>query len=221
MKCAYESVLGNRSVERFCNYYGGEFLKYVDASLAVRMHEIFGFGSAKRLPEMFNEMNPRLNDQMQTLVEEEGEDLWYTARNTHWVTDWKIKEATGWSPCAVAEEMPVLDDWKPQMHTRKEVKQHEIRKEYIGTMEIKLGLYWHMVLDYCMVKHGFGAERLDRLYRALRTDYNAFAGEFLKGTKAAEKNMTRMIADMQDKVRKLGIEFDYGDSGNVKIKKEA
>lgn len=218
MKCAYKSVLDSQSVERFCTHYGVEFLKYADASLAVNLHDIFGFGSNKRLPELFDDMNPRLNAQMSAMVEKEGEDLWDTTKETHWWTARKIAHATGWDPQGAADDMPVPDNWRPQMHTPKEARQHAARKNYVEAMEVKLGLYWHMVLDYMIVKYGFGAERLDRLYRSLRRDYIAFAAEFLRGTKSAEKNMIRMIKDMQDKVKAIGIEFDYGDGGKMKIR---
>lgn len=220
MECAYKAVLGNRSVEEFCDYYGNEFLKFVDASLAVRMHEIFGYGKSKRLPELFDDMNPRLNAQMRAMVESEDEDLWVTARETHWWTGRKIKHATGWNPCDVVKEMPIRDDWHPQAYTRKELRQHDIRKEYLDTMEVKLGLYWHTVLDYLIVEKGFGAERLDRLYRAVRQDYITFAGEFLKGTKASEKTMARMIKDMQDKAKAIGVGFDYGNGGKLKTEEK-
>ena len=220
MKCAYKAVQKQQNIERFCSHYGMEFLKYTDASLAVNMHELFGFGSARRLPEMFDEMNPRLNAQMQTLVEYEGEDVWYTTQNTYLWTGRKVADAVGWNPCDMAKEMPVPDHFKPQNFSRQEARNHAARVEYISSMEIKLGLYWHMVLLYLTTDHGFGAARLERLYRALRRDYIAYAVEFLKGTPSSADQMSRMLAEMRDRVRQLGIEFDYGDGGKLKVRKE-
>lgn len=220
MKCAYESVRRQQNIERFCEKYGTEFLKYADASLALNMHDLFRFGSSKRLPELFDSMNPRLNAQMQAMVERDDEALWTTTQETHWWTDRKIKHATGWSPCKVAEELCVPDAWTPARHTPRENRMHRARRNFVDAMDVKIGLYWHMVLDYLIAEHGFGAERLDRLYRALRMDYIVFAAEFIKGTPAAEANMARMVRDKHDRVRLLGLEFDYGDKGRLKIRKE-
>lgn len=218
MKCAYESVLSQQKLEKVCARYGTAFLQYCDASLAVNMHDIFGFGTAKRLSELFDEQNPRLNEQMQVLAEDDDEDLWETTINTYYCTIAKIRDAVGWTPEKATEEMPVKDNWKQPSEWKFAKKvitierdKHTFRQQFLGTMEIKLAVYWNMILLYLITDHGFGAVRLERLYRALRRDYVEFAEKYLEGY--PDTALLQMIKDMQEKAAKFGCEFHY-DTAN-------
>lgn len=219
MECAWKEVRTQDNLQKVCDRYGAWFLEFADYSLTMIMHEVCGWGAAKRLPDLFDGMDARLNEEMRSSMADDGE-LWDTTQTTYYGLRRDIRDRTGWNPETTAAQYPVRDFYKPIIGDDAETNRHAFRKNFIEAMEIKMGVYWYMVLRYLAEEHRFGAVRLERVYRRIRIEYREYAELFLKSSAAAEKNMHRITERLKKAAAKLGIQYDYGN-GSVPTRKNA
>lgn len=220
MRCKWKEVRNQEKLVEICDRFGRWFLEFSDYSLTLILHEVCGFGQAKRLPDLMDSINPRLNEQMRIYMEDDEEDLWEVTQTTYFGLLRQIRELTEWNPEVVTAEYPVRDLFKPIFGTEKESDRHIFRQNFVRTMEKKIGVYWYMVLRYLIDEHGFGAVRLERVFRRMRQDYVSFAELFLKSSSGGDKDLHRMIGNLKKRAARLGIQYDYGN-GPVPVRKDA
>ena len=220
MRCKWKEVRTQKKLVEVCDRFGRWFLEFSDYSLTLILHEVCGFGQAKRLPDLMDSINPRLNEQMRIYMEDDEEDLWEVTQTTYFGLLQQIRELAEWDPETVTAEYPVRDLFKPIFGTEKESDRHIFRQNFVGTMEKKIGVYWYMVLRYLIDEHRFGAVRLERVFRRIRQDYVSFAELFLKSSSGGDKDLHRMIGNLKKRAARLGIQYDYGN-GPVPVRKDA
>lgn len=220
MRCKWKEVRNQEKLVEICDRFGRWFLEFSDYSLTLILHEVCGFGQAKRLPDLMDSINPRLNEQMRIYMEDDEEDLWEVTQTTYFGLLRQIRELTEWNPEVVTAEYPVRDLFKPIFGTEKESDRHIFRQNFVRTMEKKIGVYWYMVLRYLIDEHRFGAVRLERVFRKIRQDYVSFAELFLKSSSGGDKDLHRMIGNLKKRAARLGIQYDYGN-GPVPVRKDA
>ena len=220
MRCKWKEVRNQEKLVEICDRFGRWFLEFSDYSLTLILHEVCGFGQAKRLPDLMDSINPRLNEQMRIYMEDDEEDLWEVTQTTYFGLLRQIRELVGWDPETVTAEYPVRDLFKPIFGTEKESDRHIFRQNFVGTMEKKIGVYWYMVLRYLIDERRFGAVRLERVFRRMRQDYVSFAELFLKSSSGGDKDLHRMIGNLKKRAARLGIQYDYGN-GPVPVRKDA
>lgn len=220
MRCKWKEVRDQKKLVEVCDRFGSWFLEFSDYSLALILHEVCGFGQAKRLPDLMDSINPRLNEQMRIYMEDDEEDLWEVTQTTYCGLLRQIRELTEWNPEVVTAEYPVRDLFQPIFGTEKESDRHIFRQNFVRTMEKKIGVYWYMVLRYLIDEHRFGAVRLERVFRRIRQDYISFAELFLKSSSGGDKDLHRMIGKLKKRAARLGIQDDYGN-GPVPVRKDA
>ena len=220
MRCKWKEVRTQKKLVEVCDRFGRWFLEFSDYSLTLILHEVCGFGQAKRLPDLMDSINPRLNEQMRIYMEDDEEDLWEVTQTTYFGLLQQIRELAEWDPETVTAEYPVRDLFKPIFGTEKESDRHIFRQNFVRTMEKKIGVYWYMVLRYLIDEHRFGAVRLERVFRRIRQDYVSFAELFLKSSSGGDKDLHRMIGNRKKRAARLGIQYDYGN-GPVPVRKDA
>ena len=220
MKCKWKEVRNQEKLVEICDRFGRWFLEFSDYSLTLILHEVCGFGQAKRLPDLMESINPRLNEQMRIYMEDDEEDLWEVTQTTYFGLLGQIRAQTEWNPETVTAEYPVRDLFKPIFETEKESDRHIFRQNFVRTMEKKIGVYWYMVLRYLIDEHRFGAVRLERVFRKIRQDYVSFAELFLKSSTGGDKDLHRMIGNLKKRAARIGIQYDYGN-GPVPVRKDA
>ena len=220
MKCKWREVRAQQNLVKVCDRFGRWFLEFSDYSLTMILHEVCGFGQTKRLPDLFNSINPGLNEQMRRYMEDDEENLWDVTQTTYFGLLRKIRDLADWNPETVTAEYPVRDLFQPIFDDEQEHNLHIFRKQFIGTMEKKIGIYWFMVLKYLIEEYKYGAVRLERVFRRIRRDYVEFAELYLKSSAASDKDLHRMIENLKKKAAKIGISYDYGD-GAVPVRKDA
>ena len=220
MRCKWKEVRTQQKLVEVCERFGRWFLEFSDYSLTMILHEVCGFGQAKRLPELFDSIDPLLNEQMRLYMEDDEEDLWEVTQTTYFGLLRQVRELTGWDPEKVIQEYPVRDLFRPIFGDQREEDRHIFRKNFTNSMEKKIGVYWYMVLRYLITEHRFGEVRLERVLRRIRTEYVAFAELYLKSSAAADKDLHSMIGNLKKKAARLGIHYKYGD-GAVPVRKDA
>ena len=210
MECAYKKVRNQEKLVEICERYGGWFLEFADYSLTLILHDEDGFGARKRLPDLFDGMNPRLNERMRSLVEDDNEDLWETTQNTYYNTIIRLQSLAGFDPRTVTDDIPVRDLFKPIRHSQKEADRHIFRRNFVDTMEKKIGVYYNMVLLYLAEEYGWGAVKLERRFRRMRQEYVKYAELFLMTSDAKDREMHRMVEALKGRAAKIGIQYEYG-----------
>ena len=128
MRCKWKEVRNQEKLVEICDRFGRWFLEFSDYSLTLILHEVCGFGQAKRLPDLMDSINPRLNEQMRIYMEDDEEDLWEVTQTTYFGLLRQIRELTEWNPEVVTAEYPVRDLFKPIFGTEKESDRHIFRQ---------------------------------------------------------------------------------------------
>lgn len=204
MKCNTRRVGMDRITEVY-KTLGGSILSYLDASAGYIAAEEYGY-RRKRLQEMYDTTNRYLGYMMDSHSEANDDNRKRAANALREVKE-KLLEYAGFDFDAATAALPPEDIFGRTWHSEKLMHKHETRRKFLADMEPVAQTYHAEVLHWFWLHKGFGHDRLMHLYGLLRQDYNLFVSEYLRCNAAGDKRVQDRLAEMQDRLEAIGLEF--------------
>lgn len=206
MKCYAKQIMGQRAIAEANREMGCYFLAFIDASSGVILHEQCGCGR-KRLQQFYNDSESALNDTMEFYYSD-GEEVRETALTTLTALKRKLKDECGFDYDAITREMPWADKFNETWHPRREIHKHETRLNYAENIAVATDTYYLNALTFVRSEYKHGKERLTRLYKRLREDYNRFVGSYLLCNAKGDKAALDLLEQRQKQIVDMGLELE-------------
>lgn len=185
---------------------GKAILAFLDASVGCVVTELCGF-KRKRLQAMYDATQESINYMMKRYGEG-SEDCRERADNAVFYAKRQLREYAGFDFDAVTDELRPVDVFPRTWHSQADISKHNTRRILMDDMELVVQTYHATTLHWFWQEHGYGHDRLTRLYRLLREDYNPWITEYLKCTAAGDRKTQEMLTERQDRMQSLGLEFE-------------
>lgn len=212
MKCNTRRAKEDAVISAY-QFIAKNILAFLDASAGCVVTDLCGY-KRKRLQSMFDATQETISHFMDRYGEgldacsERAEAANFTVKR-------RLKEYAKFDFDAATKEMLPEDNFGKTWHSQADIRKHGTRSQFIADMELVVHTYHGCILYWFWETYGFAHDRLTRLYRLLREDYNRWIAEYLKCTLAGDKKTQEMLAKRQDKMEALGMEFEevYSDKG--------
>ncbi len=184
---------------------GKAILAYLDASAGCVVTDLCGY-KRKRLQAMYD----AVQDTIGYLMGRYGEgsaDCRERADHSLFYIKRQLREYANFDFEAMTEELRPADEFSRSWHSKADISKHHTRTLLIDDMELVVQSYHGTILHWFWQERGFAHDRLTKLYRLLREDYNPWITEYLRCTAAGDKRTQEMLTERQDRLEALGMEF--------------
>lgn len=185
---------------------GKSILAYLDASAGCVVSDLCGF-KRKRLQAMYDTTNESVN----YLMEHYGEgcvDTRERADAALWSAKRRLKDYANFDFDEATEAYQAKDTFFSTWHSQSDISKHRTRMQFIEDMDLVARTYHVTILFWFWQTYGYARDRLTRLYRLLREDYNLWITEYLRCNAAGDKKTQEMLLQRQDRMQELGLEFE-------------
>lgn len=222
MKCAYESVMERQAEDKaheeltdLCEKLGFMWLAFIEAVSENAAADVFGVGRRK-LRQMRDETQIDLNEYMCLYAADnpdtgESEDIWEVTQTSSAGLLSRLKQI-GVDLKALAGEHPIVDTYCDNWHTEHDLDMHTWRRSYVENMEVKLSVYFAVLLLWWHGSEGYGAGKLTRYYLDIRRKYAEFARVYLEKRAGWRNTMEKMTKAEQDRLQKRGVKFEKAEN---------
>lgn len=200
MTCDYKNVAEKLKLTNACDYLGNRWLDYIEALVAVKLHDVHGWGR-KRIGNMYDGVSDMLSDYIE-LYSSDGEDIWETTLTANFSLERQLLEISV-DIFGVNLEFPVIDRFGDVWHNEDDKNKHDFRARWIDTMESKLFVYYGVLFLWLNEHHGYGETRLMPLYREIRKEYVKFAEKYLLCKEKRDRELVRMIDDAVTEAKRI------------------
>lgn len=226
MKCAWKQVRAKNKRTKAYREITDQFIQFLESSAGCVMHDVFSHGQ-NRLFDMYADLHEEVNDAMEdpaadifkltddmpANVREIIERMRKNRKSEadlaeDSVESYKIKlKKCGFDMDAIAEDVSQPDNFG-RWGIRKDEESHYVRRCFLADIWLIVQLIHGALLLRLRERHGFGAIRLERAYRALLEDYRAYCTEYLRCTDIGDRKCMTMIKERQARCAEIGVVFE-------------
>lgn len=234
MKCAYRLVEFSNAEHTLGCKYGLWAMEYADSAFGIVLARSFGFGG-KRLQKLYDEIRDSISNEVckytadTVYVEDKHkgrmkgceQDVMVDAREQVIFNQAKRLEAVGFSDKYLSA-IEAERDTTPVFHNKR--KREVLRGSrwywYMANSKEAMQLYVGALLLYMVDNHGFGKQRLEKLYNEFAPYIHKYMERFLRGDLYGDDEMRTELNAMYSELEKHGIELaDMPEENAVTVKK--
>lgn len=185
---------------------GKTIIAYLDASAGCVVTDLCGF-KRKRLQAMYDTTQDTISYLM-ARYGEGSEDCRERADHAVFYTQRQLRECAGFDFPEMTEAMKPQDDFGRTWHSPADISKHKTRMIFVADMELVVQTYHATILYWFWQTYGYAHDRLTRLYRLLREDYNLWVTEYLRCSSAGDRAAQELLTKRQDRMQDIGMEFE-------------